>query len=99
MGELKGLDKILLFKPNKQLILPLSIAGLVITGATAIYTINKTSQQQATAPVQTEVPEIQAVTAIGRIEPQGEVIKLAPSPDLGGTKITQLLVQEGDRVS
>jgi HlyD family secretion protein len=26
------------------------------------------------------------------------MIKLAPSPDLGGTKIAQLLVQEGDRV-
>jgi HlyD family secretion protein len=98
MGELKGIDKILLFKPNKQLILSLSIAGLLIVGATAIYTINKTSEEQATAPVQTEVPEIQAVTAIGRIEPQGEVIKLAPSPDLGGTKIAQLLVKESDRL-
>ncbi len=98
MGEIKGIDKILAIKPDKQFILLLSIAGLVIVGTTAIYTINKTAQQEATAPIQTEVPRIQAVTAIGRIEPQGEVIKLAPSPDLGGTKIAQLLVREGDRI-
>lgn len=96
MGELSRIDKIMALKPNKQLILPLAIAGLVVVGTTAIYTINKTASNNT--PIQTTVPQIQAVTAIGRIEPQGEMIKLAPSPDLGGTKIAQLLVKEGDRV-
>lgn len=41
MGEFKGIDKILAIKPDKQFILLLSIAGLVIVGTTAIYTINK----------------------------------------------------------
>ncbi len=98
MGEFKSIDKILTIKPDKKLILLLSIAGLVTVGTTATYTINQTAQQEATANVQTELPQIQAVTAIGRIVPQGEVIKLAPSPELGGAKIAQLLVKEGDRV-
>ncbi|AFZ34954.1 ABC exporter membrane fusion protein, DevB family [Stanieria cyanosphaera PCC 7437] len=100
MGESKYLDKMLSLKPTKQLILPLSLAGLILVSATAIYTVNQSAQRESaqSASVQTKVPEIQAVTAIGRIEPQGEMIKLAPSPDLGGTKIAQLLVQEGDRV-
>lgn len=100
MGESKYLEKMLSLKPSKQLILLLSLAGLTIVSATAIYTISQAAQRESTqsASLQTEAPEIKAVTAIGRIEPQGEMIKLAPSPDLGGTKIAQLLVQEGDRV-
>ena len=63
MGEFKSIDKILTIKPDKKLILLLSIAGLVTVGTTAIYTINQTAQQEATANVQTELPQIQAVTA------------------------------------
>lgn len=42
---------------------------------------------------------IEAVTALGRIEPQGEVIQLAPSPNLGGSKVDKLFVKEGDTVT
>ncbi|ELR98423.1 HlyD family efflux transporter periplasmic adaptor subunit [Gloeocapsa sp. PCC 73106] len=44
------------------------------------------------------IPEIKAVTALGRIEPKGEVAKIAATPNLGGSKIMTLLVQEGDQV-
>lgn len=37
------------------------------------------------------------VTALGRLEPQGKVIALAASSG-GGTRIAQLLVEEGDKV-
>ncbi len=73
--------------------------GLVVVGTTSIYALKLRNAQ----PTQTEnaLPakaEIKAVSALGRIEPQGEVIQLAPSPNIGGAKVAQLLVKEGDRV-
>ncbi|MBE9166727.1 ABC exporter membrane fusion protein [Pleurocapsales cyanobacterium LEGE 06147] len=93
-----SLERISWFKPEKKWILPLSIAGIVVIGATAVYVI---SNRESTEPIPpaTEAPAIRAVTALGRLEPEGEVIQLAPPPDLGGTRIGQLLVKQGDRVS
>jgi HlyD family secretion protein len=40
-----------------------------------------------------------AINALGRLEPQGEVIKLsAPSQSMGGSQVVELRVNEGDRV-
>lgn len=92
-----SLNKISWLKPEKKWIFPLSIAGIVILGATA-YIISNLETTEPTPPA-TEAPAIRAVTALGRIEPEGEVIQLAPPPDLGGTRIGQLLVKQGDRVA
>lgn len=43
---------------------------------------------------------VQAVTALGRLEPLGEVIKVsAPSSQSGSSTIERLMVKEGDRVT
>ena len=99
MGKETNLDKIFRLTANKKLIIPLSLLGLLITIATVVYTVKTTNQKSVEAsPPVTKTPEIKAVTALGRIEPQGEVIQLSPPPDLGGTRIGKLLVKEGDRV-
>lgn len=41
---------------------------------------------------------ISTITALGRIEPQGEVIFLSPSPTLEGARLDKLLIKEGDKV-
>jgi HlyD family secretion protein len=92
-----SLDRIFWFKPEKKWILPLSIVGIVVVGATA-YIVNNLETSEPIPPA-TEAPPIRAVTALGRLEPEGEIIQLAPPPDLGGTRIGQLLVKQGDRVS
>jgi len=83
-------------------LIPISLGVLVLLGGTAIYAINKNNTQakvvEPIAPVAKTV-ELKTVTALGRIEPEGEAIQLSPSPDLGGTKINQLLVKEGDFVN
>jgi HlyD family secretion protein len=95
-----SLDRIFWFKPEKKWILPLSIVGIVVVGATAVYTINAVNRESTDSSLPaTEAPPIRAVTALGRLEPEGEIIQLAPPPDLGGTRIGQLLVKQGDRVS
>jgi HlyD family secretion protein len=99
MGETKFIDKLSTLKLGRSLVIPLSILGLIIVGGTAIYTVN-VSKGETTQPVTTvKPPKIKAVTALGRLEPEGEIIKLSPPPDLGGNRIAKLLVKQGDRVS
>ena len=49
-------------------------------------------------PVPPSVPEPVAVSALGRIEPEGEVIQLSVSSAAEGSRVEQLLVKQGDTV-
>ena len=81
---------------NSKLIIALCLAGIALVGITTVYSANQT----ATKEEQVIKPQpINAVTALGRIEPQGKMIRLSPSPNLGGAKIARILVKEGDRVT
>ena len=87
---------------NKRWMIIVSIAGAIAVCATGLYTLRVANQEpkSTTTPTEESQPpaKITAVTALGRIEPKGEVIKLSPPPDLGGAKIKQLLIKEGERV-
>lgn len=99
MGQETNRDKLWELAANKKLIVPLSLLGLLITIVGVVYSVNTTNKKSIeVSPAITKTPELKAVTALGRIEPQGEVIQLSPPPDLGGTRIGKLLVKEGDRV-
>ena len=90
------------FKPTTTLIIVLATtAGLASLIAT-FYSLSRLQPSQpkgastpATAPKKPAV----SVSALGRLEPLGEVIKVAPPPSLGGSKVAKLLVEEGDRVA
>ena len=81
---------------NNKLIIALSLTGLALVGVTTIYSVTNIATKEETEIIKPQ--PINAVTALGRIEPQGKMIELAPSPDLGGAKIAKLLVEEGDRI-
>lgn len=71
--------------------------------ATVAFAISKLQQSQvsAPAPVTQKPPKINAVSALGRLEPRGEAIQLsAPSSSfaLAGARVAQLMVKEGERV-
>ncbi|MBN3958157.1 HlyD family efflux transporter periplasmic adaptor subunit [Nostoc sp. NMS8] len=76
------------------------IASLAI-GGTSVYAVMKlqaTANEKQKTPVAVQ-PVVKTVTALGRLEPKGEVIKLsAPSLNGEGSRVEQLLVKEGDRV-
>ncbi len=60
-------------------------------------------QSQATKSIASQPsvapsPQVSTVTALGRLEPQGEVIKLSAPAASNGNRVEQLLVKEGDRV-
>ncbi|MEH2151612.1 HlyD family efflux transporter periplasmic adaptor subunit [Nostoc sp.] len=76
------------------------IASLAI-GGISVYTVMKfqaTANEKQKAPVAVQ-PVVKTVTALGRLEPKGEVIKLSAPSSMGeGNRVEQLLVKEGDRV-
>lgn len=77
-----------------------AIAGVIVLGIGGAVTYSAmrmaaVKQEEAT-PVAT--PVIQTVTALGRLEPRGEVIQLSAPTSNQGNRVERLLVQEGDRV-
>lgn len=86
-------------KNRKWLIIAISL-GCFVLGSSTLYFISMNRlQSPPLSPVSPSPTQImEAVSALGRLEPQGEVIQLAPSPDMGGSKLEKLLVKEGDKV-
>jgi HlyD family secretion protein len=74
------------------------IAALVLGG-----TATTTLVWRLRAPVETEPqpltqPVIRTITALGRLAPSGEVIKLSAPTSSSENRVEQLLVKEGDRI-
>ncbi|MDB9307314.1 ABC exporter membrane fusion protein [Aphanizomenon sp. CS-733/32] len=68
--------------------------GIVIYGVSHFGQLGKTSVTES-KPI---VPAPQAVTALGRLEPETEIIKLSAPLGLDGDRIAAVLVKEGDHV-
>ncbi len=78
----------------------IGIIASLLVGGISFYTI-KLWQNSATQEAQVsakQLPQLKTVTALGRIEPQGEVIKLSAAVSAEGSRVEKLLVKEGDRV-
>ncbi|MEL7038067.1 MAG: HlyD family efflux transporter periplasmic adaptor subunit [Cyanobacteria bacterium J06592_8] len=74
--------------------------GLLALSSNVVDAIKSSTQQPAKTaiePIET-LPKVQAITALGRLEPQGETVQLAPSQNLNGARVVELRVQEGDIV-
>ena len=84
----------------KQLILVATVASLAAGGSTG-YTVWRSRQPDpnaVAAAAAVTASQLTTVTALGRLEPKGEVIKISASGSAEGNRIAQLLVKEGDRV-
>ncbi|MBW4646486.1 MAG: ABC exporter membrane fusion protein [Goleter apudmare HA4340-LM2] len=90
----------LLFKPTNQRLIGLVIGATAITGGIVFYGISQFGQVGRTASPETAQtsPTVQKVTALGRLQPEAEVLKLSAPLALDGDRIAQILVKEGDRV-
>ena len=77
----------------------LSIAvALPVAIAAGLLATARMEQLKKLTSVVSVAPVPNAVTAIGRLEPRGEVIKLSAPASLGSSRVQQLLVREGQRV-
>ncbi|QMS86902.1 ABC exporter membrane fusion protein [Nostoc edaphicum CCNP1411] len=87
-------------KTSNKWLVALVIAATAVTGGIVVYGISQfglVSQAEKSEPVET-TPKSQKVAALGRLEPEAEVISLFAPLALDGDRIAQILVKEGDRV-
>lgn len=71
-----------------------------LLGSLALYSLQQLQSTSESAIVDSieAAPVVQSVGALGRIEPEGEVIRVSAPASQGMSRIEQLLVQEGDQV-
>ncbi|MEG4572431.1 HlyD family efflux transporter periplasmic adaptor subunit [Microcoleus sp. N3A4] len=101
--ESKVKDKSFL-KPTGRGVLGLAVAATVITTAVGFWQVSEFRKAQelkaaAATATATAAATRTSVTALGRLTPQGEVIKLSAPSASEGARIEQLRVEEGDLVS
>jgi HlyD family secretion protein len=90
----------LFVKPRNKWLIGSIITATAITGGIMIYGISQYGQVSQTPTSDSVVtkPIAPKITALGRLEPEAEVIKLSAPLALDGDRIAKLLVEEGDRV-
>lgn len=81
------------------IILLFSVATSIIGTATIYSLVHSQSTQKTSSSASLTTPTNNTVSARGRIEPEGEVIRLSASTSLETVKIQKLLVKEGDKVT
>ena len=75
------------------------IIGLtILIAGTTVYILRQSSISQTETVPETIIPEITTVTALGRLEPSGEIIELSVSSAAEGNRIEELLVKEGEKI-
>lgn len=89
-----------LSKPRNQLRLSLAVALTIILGIILFYKFSQEKQPEATPATQTKTspPAAQRVTALGRLEPTTEVIKVSVSSMLNNDRVAKLLVKRDDSI-
>ncbi len=88
-------------KPSNPLVklTPTLIVGLtLLIAGTAVYTLRQSSLSQAESVIETVIPKITTVTALGRLEPIGEIIEVSVSSSADGNRIEELRIREGEEV-
>jgi HlyD family secretion protein len=88
--------------PTARWLFPFTIALAIGGGTVYLYNLlqaRSTSQTLPPSPAQSTTPELTAVSALGRLEPRGEITRISAPASSEGTRIDRLLIQEGDRVS
>src|SRR5919202_1153159 len=91
-------------KPPGRGVIGLAIAATVITTGVGFWQVSQLKKAEelkaaAARAAATPASTRTSVTALGRLTPQGEVIKLSAPSGSEGARIELLQVEEGDRVS
>ncbi len=89
--------------PPQSIFNPAVILAIIATlgiGGYGFYTVqqSRSAELEKTQEQLAQVPQVKTVTALGRLEPKGEVIKLSAPTSAEGSRVEKLLVKEGDTV-
>ncbi|WP_404827119.1 ABC exporter membrane fusion protein [Dendronalium phyllosphericum] len=86
------------FKPSVRQLIMLTLAtGFAIAGIIRLWQVQSQSSLAAQT-VPTSIPQLKTVTALGRLEPKGKVIKLSAPASSQGSRVETLFVREGFQV-
>jgi HlyD family secretion protein len=78
-----------------------AIAGAIGLGGVGLFLVQRgqaPAMNRSTAKVPAALVQPNTVTALGRLEPKGTVIKLSAPTGNNGNRVDRLLVKEGERV-
>ncbi|MGI0488195.1 ABC exporter membrane fusion protein [Pantanalinema rosaneae CENA516] len=79
-------------------IIGLVITATALTGATVIYGMSQLPGSNPPSPAPTAAPTTPKITALGRLEPETDVIQVAAPQALDSDRLAELFVKRGDRV-
>ena len=87
-------------KSSKSFVRPLTaLTAILAIGGITAYSLWQFSQTRVESNRVPRVTEIKTVTALGRLEPSGEVIQVSAHSSTEGNRVEELLVKEGDTVA
>ncbi len=86
------------FKSSKHWLIGILVTATTLTGTAVLWKSERDRVNNLTATVPVESIRSK-VTALGRLEPESEIISLFPSLDLDGDRVKQILVKRGDSVT
>jgi HlyD family secretion protein len=89
--------------PLKPILRPpvlMAVLATITAGGLGVYTVQKTRNANMEAAKKQALPvvEVKTVTALGRLEPKGEIIQLSAPTSTEGSRVEKLLVKEGSEV-
>ncbi|GAX35419.1 ABC exporter membrane fusion protein [Nodularia sp. NIES-3585] len=88
-----------LFPANLRWLIALGITSVMAMGAGVVYVTRPTTTQTPVVSTQVSQPVTPKVNALGRLEPVGDIIRIsAPTDPSGGSRVAELLVDEGKQV-
>ncbi len=85
---------------TKKWILFAGLFGVALLGAAFLHHLSQAQPdaQALAAPAPGALAEARFVSALGRLEPEGKVIRLTAATGMEGARVARLLVAEGDLV-
>ncbi len=98
MQSSSGLGRWIISTKLPQRWVAITAATLLGLSGLAVWQVWQFRAAQESAQTDIELPKIRTVTALGRLEPQGETIDLIAPTATQESRVEQLLVEEGDRV-
>ncbi len=88
------------FKHSRRPLMILAIATAFVVALVTTYRFWRLQSQQSsvTQTSKVSIPKVTKVVALGRLEPQGEIIKVSAPTSSQENRVEQLLVKEGQEV-
>ena len=87
---------------EKQIVISVvSVIGVVAIAVAYTFShIRSLASDSETVAVDSspEASVTESIAALGRLEPQGKVINLAPNPTISGARISKILIQDGEHI-